>query len=220
MKRGLATAALAALTLAVAQPASAMFESRVQRLPASLRADLTPGSWRAGCPVPLSKLRLLTVTQWGFDRKEHDGRLVVHQDAARPLAQVFERLHELRFRIRHMRLADSYGPAGARPSDGDVSASFECRQAVPSPCSGGTGTGAWSKHAYGLAIDLNPRENPYVGCGRLRDRTRRTYLDRARIRPGMVTPAVVEAFRQVGWRWGGAWTGDTKDYMHFSASGG
>ncbi len=77
----------------------------------------------------------------------------------------------------------------------------------------------WSNHAYGLAIDLNPRENPYVGCGRTRDASRDPYLDRKRLRPGMVTPAVVRAFRSIGWGWGGDWSGSTKDYMHFSWNG-
>jgi hypothetical protein len=36
----------------------------------------------------------------------------------------------------------------------------------------------------------------------------------------MVTPAVVRAFAAVGWAWGGSWSGDTKDYMHFSHTGG
>ena len=36
----------------------------------------------------------------------------------------------------------------------------------------------WSNHAYGHAIDLNPRENPYVGCGMSRDPTARAYMDR------------------------------------------
>jgi hypothetical protein len=35
----------------------------------------------------------------------------------------------------------------------------------------------------------------------------------------MVTAAVVRAFRSIGWGWGGGWSGSTKDYMHFSASG-
>jgi hypothetical protein len=73
-------------------------------------------------------------------------------------------------------------------------------------------------HAYGLAIDLNPIENPYTGCGRTRIKESVPYLDRSKRRRGMVTPAVVEAFRSVGWGWGGDWTG-TKDYMHFSAIG-
>ncbi len=125
----------------------------------------------------------------------------------------------MHFPIRHMRFADEYGPAAGRPKDGDITASFECRQAVPSPCTGGTGTGSWSQHAYGDAVDLNPVENPYVGCGMTRDRTAISYLDRSNVRPGMVTPAVVAAFRAVGWGWGGAWSGSTKDYMHFSANG-
>jgi hypothetical protein len=116
-----------------------------------------------------------------------------------------------------MQLGDMYGPV--YPDDGDVTASFECRQAVPSPCSGGSGTGTWSNHAYGLAIDLNPVENPYVGCGMTRDKKALSYLDRSRHRPGMVTPAVVAAFASVGWGWGGSWSGSTKDYMHFSFNG-
>jgi hypothetical protein len=195
------------------------FHASVQPLPAPLRAELTGRFWHPGCPVPLSRLRVLTVTHWGFDGRVHTGQVVVNEHAAAPLARVFKRLYKLRFRIRHMHLADAYGPTRSQPVDGDISDAFECRQAVPSPCSRGTGTGAWSEHAYGNAIDLNPIENPYVGCGRTRKRASIPYLDRSRRRHGMVTPAVVQAFRSIGWGWGGNWTGSTKDYMHFSASG-
>jgi D-alanyl-D-alanine carboxypeptidase len=213
---------LGALALAAAARAPAAerpFDSSVRPLPASLRADLTGPYWRPGCPVPLSRLRLLTVVHWGFDGEARTGQLVVAREYAAALRGVFRKLYGLRFPIRHMRLADSYGPDAARPADGDVSGSFECRQAVPSPCSGGSGTGSWSNHAYGRAIDLNPVENPYVGCGRTRDRESARYMDRSRLRRGMVTPAVVSAFRSIGWGWGGAWTGATKDYMHFSSTG-
>jgi D-alanyl-D-alanine carboxypeptidase len=132
---------------------------------------------------------------------------------------VFRRLYALHFRIRDMRLAGNYGTASERARHRDASGSFECRQAVPSPCTGGKGTGTWSMHAYGEAVDLNPRENPYVGCGMSRDKTALSYMNRSRLRPGMVTPAVVEAFASIGWSWGGAWSGSTKDYMHFSSTG-
>jgi hypothetical protein len=208
------------LVVPLAVLAAQGFHVSARPLPADVRAQvLQSGNWHRGCPVPLSGLRLLTVSYWGFDGRAHTGRLVVNEHAVGPLRTVFRRLFELRFPIRHMRLADEYGPKASRPSDGDVTASFECRQAVPSPCTGGTGTGSWSEHAYGEAIDLNPVENPYVGCGTTRDRSALSYLDRSRVRRGMVTPAVVEAFRSVGWGWGGAWVGSTKDYMHFSATG-
>ena len=193
------------------------FASSIRPLPAPVRADVGH-SWHAGCPVPLSGLRVLTVSYWGFDGSAHTGQLVVRARAAASLATVFGRLYAMRFPIHHMQLSDAYGP-GSGPVDGDVTASFECRQAVPSPCTGGTGTGSWSEHAFGEAVDLNPVENPYVGCGMTRDKSALAYLDRSRVRRGMVTPAVIAAFRSVGWGWGGSWSGSTKDYMHFSATG-
>ncbi|MEY2535561.1 MAG: hypothetical protein QOF29_3471 [bacterium] len=211
---------LGVLALPAVLFALAPFQSSVEPLPDPVRAQLKAGGfWHRGCPVPLSGLRLLTVSHRGFHGRVHTGQLVVNARAARPLAGVFRRLHALRFPIRHMRLADAYGPRRGQPRDGDVSGSFECRQAVPSPCTGGRGTGSWSMHAYGLAVDLNPVENPYVGCGQSRDPAARPYRDRSRHRAGMVTPRVVTAFRSIGWGWGGSWTGNTKDYMHFSASG-
>jgi len=193
------------------------YESSVKPLPEPLERSLDGRFWQPGCPVALSDLRLLTVTHWGFDGREHTGQLVVNRDSARELATVFKKLHALEFPIRHLRLDDMYGPKRARPADGDISGSFHCRRAVPSPC--GSGSGNWSNHAYGHAIDLNPNENPYVGCGAVYDPRSRAYVDRSRLRKGMVTRAVVRAFASIGWGWGGAWTGDTKDYMHFSTTG-
>jgi hypothetical protein len=199
--------------------ASDSYRSAIQPLSKPLRAQLTPRFWRPGCPLALGDLRLLTVSHWDFGNETRSGQLIVHRAAAAPLASVFRRLYELRFPIRHLRLDDMYGPKSARPVDGDITGSFHCRESVPSPCTGGSRSGRWSNHAYGLAVDLNPVENPYVGCGRVRDPRTRPYVDRSRLRKGMVTPAVVQAFRSIGWGWGGDWTRGTKDYMHFSFNG-
>jgi hypothetical protein len=192
------------------------FQSSVRPLSDHMRAELRRDAWHRGCPVALSGLRLLTVSYRGFDGETHSGRLVVNRSAAAPLVGVFRQLYGLNFPIRHLSIAAAYRKA---PADGDISGGFECRQAVPSPCVGGTGTGSWSMHAYGLAVDLNPIENPYVGCGQSRDPATRPYFDRTVHRRGMVTKAVVRAFGSIGWGWGGSWAGNTKDYMHFSASG-
>ena len=209
---------LAAVTAAQAQPEP--YESSIRPLPAPLLASIVNGgSWRAGCPVHHRDLRLLEVTTWAWDGRPAIGQLVVHEDAAPLLAKVFRQLYRQRYPIRHMRLGHMYGPKRAYPADGDVTGSFRCRQSVPSPCVGGSASGRWSNHAYGLAIDVNPVENPYIGCGAVRDRRSRPYVNRSRLRKGMVTPAVVRAFASVGWGWGGAWTSSTKDYMHFSHNG-
>ncbi len=199
--------------------AAASFQSSVQPLPKPMKDQLKQRNfWHKGCPTPLSDLRLVTVTHRGFDRRDHTGQLVTNKRYARQMAGVFKRLYEIGFPIRHMRFADYYGPKKGRPKDGDVTQSFECRQAAASPCTGGR-TGTWSMHAYGLAVDLNPRENPYVGCGQSHDPTAQSYRNRSRKRPGMIGGRVVRAFESIGWSWAGAWAGDTKDYMHFSSSG-
>ena len=219
--RGVVVAALACLLLGptVAVAASA---SPVRPLTATERAAVVQAhEYHSGCPVTLSGLRVLTVRYYGFDRRSHWGRLVVGARVARPLARVFRKLYAIRFPIRHMQFGDTYGARRHIPKDGDFTASFECRQASSSPCTNtvnGT-TGSWSEHAYGEAIDLNPVENPYVGCGMTRDKTSLSYLDRTHHRRGMVTEAVVRAFASIGWGWGGSWSGSTKDYMHFSANG-
>ncbi len=175
--------------------------------------------WYSKCPVPLSGLRLMTLNYWGFDGKVHTGQLVTNAVSVGPLSSVFRTLYAMHFPIHHMELTDVYGPVSEWPKDQDVTYSFSCRQAVPSPCSGGTGTGSWSMHAYGEAIDINPVENPYVGCGQTRDKTAVSFMKRTPLRKGMVTPAVLAAFHAVGWGWGGSWYGSTKDYMHFSSNG-
>jgi D-alanyl-D-alanine carboxypeptidase-like protein len=196
------------------------FHSSITPVPASMQKQLKAGGfWHKGCPVGLSDLRLLTVTHRGFDGHRHTGQIITNKNAAGPLANVFHQLYRLHFPMHHMHFSDVYGPASGRPRDGDVTGSFECRQAVPSPCTGGSGTGSWSNHAYGMAIDINPVENPYVGCGQSRDPLAQSYRDRSRHRRGMVTRRVVNAFGSVGWGWGGAWAGNTKDYMHFSFNG-
>jgi hypothetical protein len=195
------------------------FHALIQPLRGASRAEVQHSAWHRGCPIALSDLRLLSVSYDGFDGAAHTGQLVVNRVAAAPLEHVFRELYRLRFRIRHMGLDDAYGPRRLHPADGDVSSAFDCRQAVPSPCVGGSGTGSWSEHAYGEAIDINPVENPYVGCGMSRNRASRPYLHRSPHRMGMVTRRVIAAFASIGWGWGGSWTGSTRDYMHFSASG-
>jgi hypothetical protein len=178
--------------------------------------------WHAGCPVPLSGLRVVSVRYLGFDGRKHWGKLVVNAHVAAKVRTVFARLYAMRFPIHHMQFGDTYGARTNVPKDGDFTASFECREASASPCTGAKTnktTGHWSEHAYGEAIDVNPVENPYVGCGMTRDKTALSYLNRANVRRGMVTPAVVAVFESVGWGWGGSWFGSTKDYMHFSANG-
>ena len=199
------------LLVALALQAPPPFSHSVTRVSA---ADL-PHSWHPGCPVGPSQLRRLRVTYWGFDRRAHTGALIVNARAVSPLTRVFARLYSARFPLRRLRPIDAYGGSDERSLAADNTAAFNCRYAVAA------GPKRWSVHAYGLAIDVNPVENPYLEGGRVHPRAGRAYLDRSRYRPGMAVRGglLLEAFASVGWQWGGRWSG-SPDYQHLSATGG
>jgi hypothetical protein len=205
-------ATVAANVDAAGQPAIAkLTKQQAHRLQAS-------GEWHPGCPVMPYQLRIVTTRYYGFDHVTHRGQIVVNEAVAPNVLKVFRKLYAMRFPVRKMTFDAAYGP---HPDwNGDITASFECRNAGASPCTGKTQTNNWSMHAYGEAIDLDPRENPYVGCGMTRDKTAVSYMKRTNVRPGMVTKAIYrKTFATVGWGWGGLWSGSTKDYMHFSVNG-
>jgi hypothetical protein len=215
----LVVAALMAVAAATSTAATAKLRPGVAKLTWQQKHELkTSGEWHSGCPVARYDLRVLTARYYGFDHRTHLGQIVVNEAVAAPLAKVFRKLYAMRFPIREMSFASMYGPHADK--NGDVTASFECRDAVPSPCNGNAAGTSWSLHAYGEAVDLDPRENPYVGCGMTRDKTARSYMKRGNVRPGMVTPAIYRrTFAKIGWGWGGRWYGSTKDYMHLSING-
>ncbi|WP_370021861.1 M15 family metallopeptidase [Planotetraspora sp. GP83] len=172
-----------------------------------------PYSWRPGCPVPLSGLRKITMTYWGFDDKAHTGELAVNAAVAEDVVSVFKKLYDFRFPIRRMELVDAYKGSDNDSIDADNTSAFNCRNA--------TGSSSWSEHAYGRAVDINPRENPYVYAdGSNAHRNADAFVERPLKKPGVINEGdrVVRAFEDIGWGWGGLWSG-AKDYQHFSASG-
>ncbi len=186
------------------------FHGTISTIGPRIRARMV--SWHKGCPVPVSRLRLLQLDHWGFDGKVHRGRLIVHADAARPMLRVMHKLFDRKFKIRQMWLVDAYGANDDRSMNADNTSAFNCRFVA--------GTSRWSEHAYGRAIDINPVENPYVSGSHVSPEKGRRYANRSLRAKGMIHTgdATVRAFAAEGWGWGGSWSGP-RDYQHFSASG-
>jgi len=167
-------------------------------------------SWRPGCPVEPAELRRVDVDYIGFDRQTRRGQLIVHQDVVSDVIAVFGQLYRLGFPIEKISTVDHYPAADDELSmEDDNTSAFNCRR-IP-------GSGAWSQHAYGRAIDVNPLLNPCIyASGAFEPHNAAAYLDRGRSDPGLLhrdDPAV-HVFTDHGWRWGGDWTAPI-DYQHF-----
>jgi hypothetical protein len=186
------------------------FASRVGPVPADVLARST---WHPDCPVGAEELRWVRLTFWGFDDARHTGELLVHASVAEDVVQVFRRLYAARFPLEEMRITERAELDAPPTGDGNNTGAFVCR-----PIAGGS---AYSQHAYGLAVDVNPFHNPYLREGAqgrvVLPELASAYLDRDRRRPGMVVAGgpATDAFADVGWGWGGAWR-TLKDYQHFS----
>ncbi|QLL08775.1 M15 family metallopeptidase [Mycobacterium vicinigordonae] len=166
-------------------------------------------TWRPECPVQPQQLRRVEVGYVGFDGQTHRGALVVHEDLVPDVIAIFGQLQRLGYPVDKMRTVDNYSDADDELSmeDNNTSA-FNCRR-IP-------GSGDWSPHAYGRAIDINPLINPCLyTSGYFEPQNAAVYLDRGRTDPGLLhdgDPAE-RAFTDRGWQWGGYWR--TPDYQHF-----
>ena len=171
----------------------------------------------AGAPVGCDRLKLVEFDYVDFAGTEHtDGQMVVMDAVADRVLGIFHTLRQKRFPIAKAKLMDAYtGNDEASMADDNTSA-FNVR-----PIKDGDRI---SLHAYGLAIDLNPVENPYVA----RNGATFTFdppagadhFNRTIRRPGKpdrrgTAEAVIDVFTENGFTdWGGYWD-DPIDYQHF-----
>jgi hypothetical protein len=173
---------------------------------------MTGRSWRPGCPVALDDLRLLELAHWDLTGAVRIGQLVVHEEHADALLGVFSHLFAAGFPIERMELVDVFDADDDASMAANNTSAFNCRPIA--------GTSSWSEHAYGRAVDVNPRFNPWVTAGRVDPPNGSAYVDRSQQLPGMIhaDDEVVQAFAAIGWTWGGTFD-RAKDYQHFSATG-
>lgn len=169
-------------------------------------------SWRENNPVPIEDLRYISISYWGFDEHVHQGCLIVHEKVAKEVVDIFHEIFDECFPIEKMMLVDVYEGIDERSAQDNNSYSF-CSRPITGKAN------VFSKHSYGLAIDINPLYNPYCRGTLIVPATGASYLDRENRVKGMIHPDTVcyKAFTKRGWKWGGDWQTERGyvDYHHF-----
>lgn len=170
-------------------------------------------SFKTDCTVPRSDLRYLRVLHVDAQGKTHEGEIVCNKRIADDLIDIFRQLYEARYPIERIRLVDDYGADDELSMRDNNTSCFNFRT-VP-------GTTKLSKHAQGLAIDINTRYNPYVrprknGTTEVMPANAKAFTNRSRkftykIEKGDL---LYRLFLQHGFTWGGSWR-NSKDYQHF-----
>ena len=182
-------------------------------IPDSVFQRMQGRSYPRDCSVPRSELRYLRLSHVDAQGREHVGEMVCNKAIAQDLLDIFRELYRQRYPIERIRLIDDYEAVDEQSMRHNNTSSF-CFRRV-------SGTQKLSKHARGMAVDINTLYNPYVRKGRdgrriVEPATATPYADRSRSFPYKIVKGdhLHRLFLQHGFTWGGSWR-TMKDWQHF-----
>ena len=148
-----------------------------------------------------------------FEGNSTEGELICNAYIAQDLVEIFYELYRNEYQLERVLLIDEY--------DGDGIASMEDNNTSCFNYQVVEGSSNLSKHAYGLAIDVNPFYNPYItynkdGSQKVSPAAAASYADRSASFPYKIDEEDLcyKLFIQHGFTWGGNWN-SSKDYQHF-----
>lgn len=166
----------------------------------------------ADAEISCDELAYVHVRHWDFGCREKDGELICNRKIADELVDIFKELHHQKYPVEKIRLVDAYGADDEASMADNNSSCFNYRTVA--------GTSQLSNHAYGLAVDINPRYNPYItyknGGQIIAPANACIYADRSADFQHKIdeNDLCYRLFTEHGFSWGGAWT-HAKDYQHF-----
>ena len=170
-------------------------------------------SYKEDCLIQRSDLRYLIIMYRDFEGQAVVGELVVNKEISADILEIMRELYEISYPIEQVRLVDYYEGDDELSMAANNSSAFNWR-----PLTGSTTK--ISRHAMGMAIDINPLYNPYYkfyhGLETIKPREGEPYVDRMSGYPYQIEEGDVcyQLFMERGFKWGGDWR-SLKDYQHF-----
>ena len=184
-----------------------------QPIPDSVFQRMQGRSWPEGCTIRRADLRYLRLSHYDAEKRQHVGEMVCNKAIADDLIEIFKELYRQKYPIQRIRLIDDYDASDERSMRDNNSSCF-CYRRI-------SGTTKLSKHAQGMAVDINTLYNPYVRTGKNERRivepaTATKYVDRRKSFPYKIVKGDLlhRLFLQHGFKWGGSWR-TMKDWQHF-----
>ena len=178
-------------------------------IPDMIFTNMQGFSYVEGAPVSRDDLSYVKVLYWGTDDEPHQGELIVNKAIAEDVSDIFFQLYKASYPIERILRIDEFGGNDEVSMANNNTSCFNARKVK--------GSDEWSMHAYGLAIDINPLYNPYVGAdGTILPVMAEEYTDRSTFFKMKIDDQdyAYKVFTEHGFTWGGDWN-NTKDYQHF-----
>ncbi|OCH15084.1 MULTISPECIES: M15 family metallopeptidase [unclassified Aliivibrio] len=171
-------------------------------------------------PIQCNRLRNVSFKHYDFKGQTKTGSVVVLDAVAPSVDRIFSELYRQHFPIAQAKPIEYYAGNDIKSMDANNTSAFNYRPI--------TGKSSLSLHAYGVAIDINPLQNPFVeftswGTATFKPLKGHEYSNRMLQRLGKedrkgFAEEVITLFAKNGFiYWGGYW--DTPiDFQHFQTS--
>lgn len=165
-------------------------------------------SYKDDCTVPIDILRYVRVAYYDGEGRVCQGELICNEAIADDLVDIFRNLFEAKYPFESIRLIDDFDADDVRSMQANNTSCFNFRKIA--------GSKKLSKHALGMAIDINPLYNPYVKGSVVSPPEGRPYASRKGDFPFKIdeNDLCYREFVSHGFTWGGSWN-SLKDYQHF-----
>lgn len=180
----------------------------------NLRRYITGISYPAeDAEISLDELRYVHIWHYNFDGDPTEGELICNEAIAQDLVEIFYELYRNEYQLEQVHLIDEYDGDDISSMEANNTSCFNYRPIQDST--------KLSKHALGLAVDINPLYNPYItyntdGTEDVSPVSGSAYADRFISFSYKIDESDLcyKLFTQHGFTWGGNWN-SCKDYQHF-----
>lgn len=172
-----------------------------------------PPTQHPGLGIAPDSLRRLICLHTDAEGHNLVGEMVVNHRIAETVLNILRHLHEAHYPIERMVPTERYDYDDEQSMTANNTSGY-CPRRV-------AGSKSLSKHAMGLAVDINPLYNPCVrayarGSANISPASGKPYANREKkftykLEPGDLCHRL---FKDAGFAWGGDWA-TVKDYQHF-----
>ncbi|MDR1653212.1 MAG: M15 family metallopeptidase [Prevotellaceae bacterium] len=159
----------------------------------------------AGTKAPekiIEQLTLIDVTYYSSDNKLHRGQLLLNKKIAEDIKTIFAFMRQQKFPVEKVIPIVKYGWNDNLSMEDNNTSAF-CYRNI-----------SYSFHAYGMAVDINPLQNPVIYKFKDKIEPRGGRYDPTVAGSFYPTSPVVAKFKEMGFRWGGDFS-KKYDYHHF-----
>lgn len=179
-----------------------------QPVPEEVETRMRGRSFPDNAKISMDQLRYLTLPYYDFDGNIQKGEMVCNKAIAHDLLCIFKTLFSQAYPIYSMHLVDDFDADDEASMQANNTSCFNYRYI--------TGTKILSRHAYGMAVDINPLQNPCLRGKLIQPSTAEEFVDRSKDFPHKIDKDdyCKKVFTSYRFRWGGNWR-RMKDYQHF-----